>query len=126
MDITLDEGQIVTARFDGFEVKTDQPVGNGGTNIGPNPYQLFLASLGTCSGFFVKSFCRGRGIPDKGIKLTLNTVNNKDNMLEAVNIEISLPDDFPEKYKKAVLLAADQCKVKKTIDSQPAINVSLA
>jgi ribosomal protein S12 methylthiotransferase accessory factor len=40
-----------------------------------------------------------------------------------IKIDIQLPDNFPEKYIDSVINAAELCKVKKTIASQPKIQV---
>ncbi|MCX6302628.1 MAG: hypothetical protein NTW82_10635 [Bacteroidia bacterium] len=57
MEITFEGGKVVTAHTQGHSIKTDQPVDNGGSNSAPSPYDLFLASIGTCAGVYVKSFC---------------------------------------------------------------------
>lgn len=126
MEISIDGGKVITAHVNGFTIKTDQPINNGGTNTAPNPFELFLASLGTCAGIFIKSFCDNREIPAEGITITESYVTNKETGLpESITLKVNLPADFPEKYKKSVLLAAEQCKVKRTILAQPPIEVTL-
>jgi putative redox protein len=39
-------------------------------------------------------------------------------------LEIQLPASFPEKYKEAVVGAADLCAVNKHFETSPKINVS--
>jgi uncharacterized OsmC-like protein len=73
MEFTFDGGKIVTAHIRGFEVKTDQPFSNGGTETAPSPFELYLASLGTCAAIYVKSFCDNRQISTEGIKLVQKT-----------------------------------------------------
>jgi putative redox protein len=43
-------GKKVTAEYKNFEIATDQPVKYGGEETAPEPFALFLASLGTCAG----------------------------------------------------------------------------
>ena len=52
MEITFDGGKVITAHINGHEIKTDQPVMGGGTNTAPSPFELFLASIGTCAGIY--------------------------------------------------------------------------
>ena len=52
MKISFPGGLAIAAEIDGFNVLTDQPEQNGGEGTAPSPFDLFLASLGTCSGFF--------------------------------------------------------------------------
>lgn len=48
MEITFDGNKVVTAHFEGHVVKTDQSIEDGGENSAPSPFELFLASMGTC------------------------------------------------------------------------------
>ncbi len=44
-------------------------------------------------------------------------------MFSKIALEIQLPSEFPEKYKKAVIKAADQRAVKKHIFDPPAFDI---
>ena len=50
MEITFAGGKKINANLNGHLIKTDQPVTSGGENTAPSPYDLFLASIGTCAG----------------------------------------------------------------------------
>ena len=51
--ITFPGNKKVDAEFNGFTIKTDQPVNQGGVGSAPTPFETFLASLGTCAGIYV-------------------------------------------------------------------------
>ncbi len=124
MEITFDGGKVVTAHSHGHQIKTDQPVSSGGENSAPSPFELYLASIGTCAGIYVKMFCDNRKIPTDKIKIIQNNEFDKETGLPVnITIDIQLPSDFPEKYKAAVLSAAALCKVKRSIASPPEFNV---
>jgi len=127
MKITFPGGKKVNAEFDGFVIKTDQPLKYGGENSSPSPYDHFLASIGTCAGFFVLSFCEKRNIPTENISLVerLEYGKTKDGkgFLEKIVLEIIVPSEFPEKYHSALVRVADQCSVKKAILSPPKFEV---
>jgi putative redox protein len=117
----------VYADYKGFTIETDQPVGAEGDGSAPAPFDLFLASLGTCAGIYVLGFMQQRGLSTEGAGLTLRTERDPDtNMLSRVDIQIILPPNFPEKYKDAVIRAADLCAVKRHIDNPPAFTISTA
>ncbi|MBP8959626.1 MAG: OsmC family protein [Bacteroidales bacterium] len=125
VEITFEGGKIVTAHINGHEIRTDQPIKNGGTNSAPSPFDLFLASIGTCTGIYVKSFCDNRQIPAEGIKILQTMEYDAEKKIPSVfKIEIELPPDFPEKYKDAVISAAELCLVEKTILNNPKFIVS--
>ena len=128
--ITLDGGRKVTAHLnDGRQVTTDQPVAEGGTDTAPTPFDIFLASLATCAGVYVTDFCNHRNIPTDTITLTQSaefTIDDKGkDVLAAVSLQIHLPDDFPEKYREAVVRVAELCAVKRAILNPPQFSVQL-
>ncbi len=124
MEITFDGGKVVTAHANGHSIKTDQPFDNKGGNTAPAPFDLFLASIGTCAGIYVKSFCDSRNIPTDNIRIIQETVFNKETDLpENIILDIRLPADFPEKYKVSLISVAGLCKVKKSIANPPAFDI---
>jgi len=50
MEITFPGGKKVNSTYKGFTVETDQPKDEGGDGSAPEPYDLFLSSIGTCTG----------------------------------------------------------------------------
>lgn len=124
MEIVFNGGKVVTAHSHGHVIKTDQPLISGGQNSAPSPFELFLASIGTCAGIYVKSFCDNRKIPTDEIKI-IQTVEYDEETGLPVNIklDIKLPSDFPEKYREAVISVAELCKVKKSMASPPVFEV---
>ncbi len=125
MEITLEDKKKVIAKFGNYKVITDQPVEAGGEATAPSPFEMFLVSIGTCAGIFVKSFCDQRGIPSKDIKIieTFN-YNPETHLIGKIKLDIQLPPDFPEKYKSAVISSANLCTVKKHLASPPEIEVT--
>ena len=126
MEISFPGGKRVEAKYDGFIVKTDQPITNGGSGSAPSPLDLFLASIGTCTGYYVLSFCLKNNIPTENIQLTAHFRRNPEtHLVENVQIDIHVPKNFPEKYKNAVVKAADVCSVKKHLENPPTIEITL-
>ncbi|PKP17032.1 MAG: osmotically inducible protein C [Bacteroidetes bacterium HGW-Bacteroidetes-21] len=121
MTITFEGKAKVIAEYDGMKIETDQPFPSGDGSA-PTPFNLFLASLGTCAGIYVKSFCDQRNIPTKGIKITQRMQYNPTaKLISEILIDIQLPADFPEKYKTAVINASDLCAVKRHLHNPPVI-----
>lgn len=124
MKITFPGGVQVNAQFNGFEVASDQPEKNGGENTAPSPFDFFLASLGTCAGFFALRFCQQRELSTEGLSLQLTTERNAETKrLDRVEITMQLPNNFPEKYRSAIIRATDQCAVKKALLDPPEVEL---
>ena len=114
VEIVSSGGKKVNAHFEDFTVMTDQSKDYGGEGTAPEPFQLFLASIGTCVGINVVVFCQKRGIHTEDIKVFQQDFKNPETGIrDRITIKIQLPRDFPEKYKKAVIRAAETCAVKK-------------
>jgi len=124
MEITFDGGKVITAHTHGHIIRTDQPEDNGGGNTAPAPFDLFLASIGTCAGIYVKGFCDNRNIPTDGIKIIQSYEWNQETGLPVnLKLDIKLPADFPEKYKASLIHVADLCKVKKSMANPPKFEI---
>lgn len=126
MHITFPGGKAVDAQVGDLRIHTDQPVEAGGAGSGPAPFDLFLASIGTCAGLYALSFCQSRKLPTEGLALTQRvTTDPVTHLPTRISLELTLPEGFPTKYRAAIRLAAEACKVKKTLAAQPAIEVAL-
>ena len=126
MGIRFPGGVAVDAAYDGFVIATDQPVGAGGTGSAPSPFDLFLASIGTCAGLYALRFCQQRGIGTDGLAVTLTGESEEHgDRVSLLRLEIRLPEGFPDKYSKAIVRAVDQCKVKRHILHPPVFEVSV-
>lgn len=124
MKIRFPGNKKVTAEFDGYTVTTDQPKEAGGDGTAPAPFDLFLASLGTCAGIFVLSFCRKRDLPTEGLELTQTAEwDDAAHRVSKVNIKIRLPKGFPEKYRDSLISTANLCTVKKHLAAPPAFEI---
>lgn len=124
MDIHFPGGKKVNSTYKGFTIKTDQPKEEGGDGTAPEPYDLFLSSLGTCAGVYVLYFCHERGIDTTDLKMSVHFErNDKTHLIEEVRMQIHLPPQFPEKYRSAVVRVAERCTVKRSLASPPRFSV---
>jgi putative redox protein len=123
MVVDFPGGLRVDANFGPYTVATDQP-GPYGAGSAPTPFATFLASIGTCAGIYVLSFCQQRGIPTDGVSIVQSLeADPRTGLISKVLLDIQVPPEFPEKYKSAVIRAADQCAVKKHFEHPPQFDV---
>jgi ribosomal protein S12 methylthiotransferase accessory factor len=124
MIVTLPGGKRVDTSVGKHVIRTDQPAEGGGEDSAPAPFDLFLASIGTCAGIYVAGFCQKRGLATEGIRIVQrNHLDAATGTLVRVELDVLVPPGFPEKYLDALVRVADQCKVKKAIQAQPAFDV---
>jgi ribosomal protein S12 methylthiotransferase accessory factor len=126
MVVSFPGGKKVDSRYKQFTVRTDQPREEGGDGSAPEPYDLFLSSLATCAGVYILYFCEKRDISVDGLQMTVQAEKNeKTHLFEAIRLRIQLPPGFPEKYRSAVMRAAEMCTVKRSFADPPQVEVRL-
>lgn len=124
MTITFPGGARVDADVGPHTIATDQPPHAGGEGSAPAPFVLFLASIGTCAGIYVLGFCRQRGLPTDGIRLVQRMeADARTGMIGKIAIDIQVPPEFPARYHEALVRAANQCAVKKHLETPPQFEV---
>lgn len=124
MIITFPDNKKVDAQYKGFTIQTDQPERAGGDGSAPAPFDLFMASIGTCGGIYVVYFCQKRGIPLDGIRIRQRMEKSEETrMITKITLDIELPEDFPEKYKDALIHAVDLCTVKRHMIDPPEFEI---
>ena len=122
MELIIDfpGGSRVDAHFGQFTVATDQPP----TASAPTPFAVFLSSIGTCAGIYVLGFCQQRGLPTDGIRIVQRIHSGSAGMVEKIDLEIQVPETFPEKYRDSLIRSAELCAVKKHLEKPPKFEIT--
>ena len=124
MDVTFPGGKKVEVAYKGHTILTDQPVASGGEDAAPAPFDLFLVSIGSCTGYYVMTFCQTRNIPTEGAGVGLDfTWDDKLKRITYIRVNIRLPAGFPDRYRKAVMRAARACTVTRNLENPPEIEL---
>jgi len=125
IEVKFPGGTQVETVIDGFSVLTDQPVSAGGEGKAPSPFDLFLASVAACAGFYSLRFCQERGLSTRGLHVFMDTDrDDAHKRIARIRIAVDLPEGFPEKYRAALLRSVNQCTVKRHLEEPPAFELS--
>ena len=117
--VTFPGGVRVDASYRGHVVHTDQPAPLGESSA-VSPFDLLMASLATCMGYYALRFCQERELPTEGMGLTLASERDPERKrVRTIRVELTAPEGFPGKYEDAIVRAMDQCAVKKLIHEPP-------
>jgi len=123
---TLSEGMVVTLSNGRHEWTADEPLAAGGTDIGPNPYELLLGSLAACTCVTLAWYCRHKGLPLKSVSTTygFSRVHAKDcedcdipekGFIEQITSNVHIEGNFDEAQQKRLAQIASRCPVHKTL-----------
>jgi putative redox protein len=117
--------QVSTA---GHTLLVDEPVSVGGADAGPNPYELLLASLGSCTAITLRMYADHKGIPLDAatVRLRHERVHAEDcekcetehGVLSRITREIELAGDLDDDQRARLMLIADKCPVHRTLSSE--------
>ena len=120
--------QVTTATH---ELLVDEPVAVGGADAGPNPYELLLASLGSCTAITLRMYANRKGIPLTRVTIRLrhDRIHAEDcarceterGMLSRITREIELEGELDDDQRAKLMLIADKCPVHRTLSSEIAI-----
>jgi putative redox protein len=129
MDILVrhDSGMRFRATCNGFTVTAGKGQEGDIGQDGMYPGQLFIASLGMCIGAYVVRFCQRHSIQHQGMVVELGyQTGDSPSRVKTVQATIKLSGKVPEKYRKAIVRAADQCYVTQSIEHGMEVKVSLS
>ncbi|NBH05492.1 OsmC family protein [Amycolatopsis sp. SID8362] len=110
------------------ELLVDEPTAVGGADAGPNPYELLLASLGSCTAITLRMYADRKGIPltRATVRLRHDRIHAEDcekceterGMLSRITREISLEGELDEEQRARLMVIADKCPVHRTLSSE--------
>lgn len=107
------------------KVQIDVPASMGGSDRGPTPPELFVASLGSCIGAFVADYCGRAGVDTRDMTVDV-TFDKADEPTRLINLKVlvNVPHgECDERRKKAILRVAQHCPVHETISTLEGIDI---
>ena len=113
----------------------DEPLSVGGSNLGPNPYELLLSSLGACTSMTMRMYANRKGIELEDIEVSLShghihaedcsECQSETGMVDKIEKTIKLKGNLTEAQRQRILEIADMCPVHKTLHNEIQIKSSL-
>jgi uncharacterized OsmC-like protein len=129
MEVKVDYigGMGFHAQCGSHKVAIDLPEESGGKDKAATPPQLFLASLGSCVGVYVASYCQNSGLDAREMQISVSAHKAADPArLDDIKITISLPKAELGKRAAAVLQVAKKCLIHNTIGHNSKMEIELA
>jgi putative redox protein len=104
----------------------DQPAENGGFDEGMTPPELFLASLGSCAGFYAAMYLRKHKLAEEGTVVRVSAEKAKDPArLDNFRLEVDVPADLSPKHREGLEQAVHHCLIHNTLLHPPTITIAV-
>ena len=119
----------------GHDIIADEPQELGGTNQGPTPYDLLLASLGSCTAITLRMYADRKNWPLENINISLNhtkmhaqdceNCETKNGQIDHITREIEFTGPLDNEQRSRLLEIADRCPVHRTLQNEIVIKTEL-
>ncbi|MCU1687062.1 MAG: OsmC family peroxiredoxin [Amycolatopsis sp.] len=106
----------------------DEPLTSGGDDAGPNPYDLLLSALGTCTAMTVRMYAERKQIPltRTTVRLRHDRIHAQDcedceterGMISEITRDIHLEGELTDDQRRRLMEIADRCPVHRTLTSE--------
>ena len=117
------------------QVVADEPKDAGGNDAGPNPYELLLAALGTCTSMTLRMYADRKGWKLEEVRVALTHARSyardcaecdeKPTMIDRIERQITLTGELSGAQRERLLEIADRCPVHRTLTSKIQIQTRL-
>lgn len=131
-----DDGLLVTLEAAGHALKSDEPLGHGGENQGPSPYDYLSAALASCTIMTLHMYARHKGWPLEAVRAEIShgkihardceKCESKKGKVDRFDRVLEFEGDLDDDQRKRLLEIADRCPVHRTLNEEVEIRTRLA
>jgi len=111
--VQVENGDAQKSTTAAHELASDEPVKRGGTNTGPSPFELLLASLGACTAITFRMYAERKQWNLGSIRVALRFLKDADT--QRIERTITLGGELDGEQQQKLLEIADKTPVTKVL-----------
>jgi putative redox protein len=103
----------------GHSFVADEPPDKGGSDEGPTPGELFLASLAACTAMTLRMYANVKEWPLEGVDVSIEQERTDDGPL--ITMKLGLSGDLDDSQVERMKYIARRCPVHRTVTEDPKV-----
>ncbi len=114
-------------------LSADEPPDSGGADRGPNPYDLLLSALGTCTSMTLTMYAQREDLPLRGVSTRLRhsrihaddcaNCETEEGKIDRIEIDIALEGPLDDEQRSKLFEIAEKCPVHRSLTSETVIRI---
>ncbi|WP_020592186.1 bifunctional alpha/beta hydrolase/OsmC family protein [Kiloniella laminariae] len=123
-----DKAFLRSIRTDSHHWLADEPLSMGGGNQGPDPYEMLLAALGTCTSMTIRLYANHKQWPLEDVRITLShtrehcqdsaNCEKEGQKIDVIERRIELTGALDQEQRARLLQIAERCPVHRTLENK--------
>jgi len=115
-ELSFPGGKKVDIELSGFRIESDQQPRFGGTASAPEPSELLFAAIATAAGAAAVHYWDDKDMSPDDFRVVERVSRDFRGRLEAIEIYVECPTDFPEEHSEGIKEAIEGCEVFKLFE----------
>ncbi|MBL8000795.1 MAG: OsmC family protein [Flavobacteriales bacterium] len=109
-------------------LRLDEPVEQGGQDLGPKPHELLCTSLAACTAITVRMYVDRKQLPVRKVTVTCTMDRKADGgaVDTSFHLAVHVDGDLTDEQRQRVLQIANMCPVHRTLTNPLRITSALA
>ena len=118
----------LAVRIRDHEVLVGEPAEIGGSDAGPTPTELFVASLAACVAYYAEMFLRRHHQLDGGfgVECGFTVSSDRPARVETIDLAVTVPPGVDAQWHEALQRVVEHCAVQNSLRMPPEVRIHVA